>query len=200
MKKRLSTIPTVAPLGLAFARLTQDSAPRGTPPWVPSSTLNTLVMNPRNLVIILLVVAAMAAGCKPSAETVANDPHESAGKQMEALKKDAQDTAKEANDYTFAQKADFTAAMQLRLAEFNRDLEKLTAKVESAGADAKAKAGPKLEALRGQLARLNKQLEGSKDATESTWGEVKAGFKTGCTEVKDGFQQARQWVSDKIAP
>jgi hypothetical protein len=32
------------------------------------------------------------------------------------------------------------------------------------------------------------------------WRDVKVGFGKGYRELKDGFQQARQWVSDKIAP
>jgi hypothetical protein len=47
---------------------------------------------------------------------------------------------------------------------------------------------------------LNTQLDTAKSATESTWDDVKAGFKKGYSELKDGFNQARQWVSDKIAP
>lgn len=39
-----------------------------------------------------------------------------------------------------------------------------------------------------------------KNATESTWGDVKAGFKKGYGELKDGYQAARQRVNDKIAP
>jgi hypothetical protein len=43
-------------------------------------------------------------------------------------------------------------------------------------------------------------LDKAKNATESTWDDVKAGFKKAYSELKDGFNQARQWVSDKIAP
>jgi len=54
--------------------------------------------------------------------------------------------------------------------------------------------------LREQTAKLTRQLDDAKGATESTWNDVKAGFKKGYGEVKEGFQQARQWVSEKIAP
>jgi len=59
---------------------------------------------------------------------------------------------------------------------------------------------PKLQALRDQVAKLNQQLDAAKNATESAWGDVKASFQKGYGELKDGFNQARQWVSDKIAP
>lgn len=39
-----------------------------------------------------------------------------------------------------------------------------------------------------------------KGATESTWDNVKSGSSKAYDDLKDGFQHARQWVSDKIAP
>ena len=65
---------------------------------------------------------------------------------------------------------------------------------------AQAEAKPKLQMLRDQANKLNQQLDKAKNATESTWDDVKAGSKKAYNELKDGFQQARQWVSDKIAP
>ncbi len=40
----------------------------------------------------------------------------------------------------------------------------------------------------------------AKDATESTWDHVKSGSSKAYDDLKDGFQNARQWVSEKIAP
>jgi hypothetical protein len=47
---------------------------------------------------------------------------------------------------------------------------------------------------------LSKQLEEGRSATESTWNDVKAGTRKTYDVLKDGFQQSRQWVSEKIAP
>ena len=90
--------------------------------------------------------------------------------------------------------------MQVQLAEIDRELDQLAAKIEKSNAAAKAEVTPKLQALRAQVAKLNTHLDEAKNATESTWDDVKAGFKQGYGELKDGFYQARQWVSDKIAP
>ena len=103
-------------------------------------------------------------------------------------------------NYTFAQKAAFVETMQAQLAALNRDLDQLSAKVEKSGDAIKAEAKPKLQVLRDQLAQLNKQLDEARNDTESTWDSVKGGFKKAYEESKEGFQQARQWVSDKIAP
>jgi ElaB/YqjD/DUF883 family membrane-anchored ribosome-binding protein len=90
--------------------------------------------------------------------------------------------------------------MQGQLDTLNKDLDQLSAKIDSSSDAVKAEAKPKLQALRDQAAQLNKQLDEAKNATESTWDSVKSGFQKAYDATKDGFNQARQWVSDKIAP
>jgi len=108
--------------------------------------------------------------------------------------------ARDLKDYSYAQKNEFVEKMQGQLTEINKDLDKLSARIEKSSDAAKAEANPKLQAMRDQMAKLTKQLDEAKGATESTWNDAKAGFKKGYDELKDSFQQARQWVSDKIAP
>jgi hypothetical protein len=79
-------------------------------------------------------------------------------------------------------------------------LDQLATKIEKSRAAAKTEAKPKLQALRDEAAKLTQQLDTAKNATESTWGDVKAGFAKGYDELKAGFNQARQWVSEKITP
>jgi hypothetical protein len=40
----------------------------------------------------------------------------------------------------------------------------------------------------------------TKRATESTWDDVKEGAKKAYDDVRDSFQQACQWLSERIAP
>ncbi len=47
---------------------------------------------------------------------------------------------------------------------------------------------------------MNQQLDEARNATESTWDSVKAGSRKTWDAMKNDFQQARQWASDKIAP
>ncbi len=158
------------------------------------------IMKNTLLPITFLAITAFAVGCKPSAENSADENRKATSEQFDKVKKETKEAAQDMKDYAYAQKAEFVAKMQGQLAEINRDLDQLSAKVEKASDAAKAEAKPKLQALRDQAAKLNTQLDGAKNATESTWGDVKAGFKKGYGELKDGFQAARQWVSDKIAP
>jgi chromosome segregation ATPase len=148
-------------------------------------------MKNKTFVITLLSIAAFAVGCNKQQTT---------SQQMETVKTETKQAAQDMKDYTFAQKAEFVAAMQVQLDALNKDLDELSAKIDSSSDAVKAEAKPKLQALRDQAAQLSKQLDDAKGATESTWDSVKAGFNKAYASTKDGFNQARQWVSDKIAP
>jgi chromosome segregation ATPase len=142
-------------------------------------------------VITFLFIAAFVAGC---------DKPQTTSQQMDTVKTETKQAAQDMKDYTFAQKAEFVAAMQVQLDNLNQDLDQLSAKIDSSSDAIKAEAKPKLQALRDQAAQLNKQLDEARNATDSTWDSVKGGFSKGYQATKDGFNQARQWVSDKIAP
>jgi len=148
-------------------------------------------MKNKTLLLTVLSVAAFTVSCDKSQTT---------SQQLDQVQGKATEAAQDMKDYTFAQKAEFVEKMQSQLTELNRDLDQLAAKIEKSSDAVKAEAKPKLQALREQTAQLNKQLEDVKNATESTWDSVKGGFKKGYEASKEGFNQVRQWVSDKIAP
>jgi len=148
-------------------------------------------MKHTNLIFTLLAAAALAVGCNKEQTT---------SQQLDNVQAETKQAAQDMKDYTFAQKSEFVEKMQGQLAQLNRDLEQLAAKIENSSDTVKAEAKPKLQALREQTAKLTKQLDEVKNATESTWDSVKNGFKKAYESSKDGFQQARQWTSDKIAP
>jgi len=148
-------------------------------------------MNNKTWFITFLSIAAFAVGC---------DKQQTTSQQIETVKTETKQAAQDMKDYTFAQKAEFVKTMQGQLDALNKDLDELSAKIDSSSDAVKAEAKPKLQALRDQAAQLNKQLDDAKNATESTWDSVKAGFSKAYDATKDGFNQARQWLSDKIAP
>jgi chromosome segregation ATPase len=148
-------------------------------------------MKNKTLVITFLSIAAFAVGCNKEQTTT---------QQIENVKTETKQAAQDMKDYTFAQKAEFVKTMQGQLDALNKDLDELSAKIDSSSDAVKAEAKPKLQALRDQAAKLNTQLDEAKNATESTWDSVKSGFQKAYEATKDGFNQARQWVSDKIAP
>jgi len=148
-------------------------------------------MKRNQLMITFLSAAAFAVGCT-------KEP--TASEQLDKVQAKTEEAAQDMKDYSYAQKSEFVEKMQSQLNAINLDLDQLAAKIEKSSAASKAEASPKLQVLRDQAARLNKQLEDAKNATESTWDSVKAGSKKAFNDLKNGFTQARQWVSDKIAP
>ena len=159
----------------------------------------------KTLVITLFSAAAFVVGCKPSAtdSTSANTVHAAADK-VEDKAKDASQATKELaqakKEYAYAQKTEYVAEKQTELAAINRELDALSAKIELSSDATKADAKPKLQALRDQSAKLGKQLDDAKSASESTWESVKSGSSKAYDDLKEAFQHARQWTSDKIAP
>ena len=148
-------------------------------------------MKNKILFVTFLAAATFVVGCEKEKTTA---------QQIETIKAETKQAAQDMKDYTFAQKAEFVKSMQAQLTTLNQDLDKLAAKIDSSSDAIKAEAKPKLQALREQAAKLSQQLADAQNATESTWDSVKASCKKAYEATKDGFNQARQWVSDKIAP
>ncbi len=150
------------------------------------------LMKPLKSILLPLALVALAVGCKP-----ATTPATTSSAPTPVL---AVIPATEPNDYAYAQKTVYAGKMRDQAAELAREVDALTAKVERANDAAKAEARPKLEELRAKLDRLNQQLDETGAATESTWETVKTGSRKAYDELKDSVTQARQWMSEKIAP
>jgi len=148
-------------------------------------------MKNKILLLTLLSAATFAVGC---------DKEKTTAQQLDKVQTETKQAAADMKDYTFAQKDEFVKYMQGQLTTLNQDLDKLAAKIDSASDAVKAEAKPKLQALRDQAAKLNQQLADASNATETTWDSVKAGTKQAYDAVVKSFNDARQWVSDKIAP
>ena len=148
-------------------------------------------MKNKILLLTLLSAATFAVGC---------DKEKTTAQQLDKVQTETKQAAQDMKDYTFAQKDEFVKYMQGQLTTLNQDLDKLAAKIDSSSDAVKAEAKPKLQALRDQATKLNQQLADASNATETTWDSVKAGTKTAYDAVEKGFMDARQWVSDKIAP
>jgi hypothetical protein len=175
------------PIWLAPDGLIREHAPRNTKPRQAPNPTNITPMKPHTLMITFLSVAAFAVGCR----------RDSASQQLDKIQEKTKEAVQDMKDYTFAQKVEFTEKMEGQLVEIHKDLDQLDAKIEKSSDAVKAEIKPKLQALRAREARLNKQLNEVKNATESTWDTVKSGTKEAYDAVQEGFQQSRQWV---IAP
>lgn len=148
-------------------------------------------MKNKPLLIALLATVAFAVGC---------DKEKTTAQQIDKVQAETKQAAQDMKDYSYAQKDQFVKAMQAQLLALDQDLNKLSAKIDNSSDAIKADAKPKLAALRDQAAKLNQQLADAQNATESTWDSVKDGSKRAYDSLAKGFTDARQWVSDKIAP
>jgi chromosome segregation ATPase len=148
-------------------------------------------MKNQALLITFLSATALVVGC---------DKEKTTSQQIDQVKTETKQAATDMKDYTFAEKDEFVKYMQGQLSTLNADLDKLSAKIDSSSDAVKAEAKPKLQALRDQATKLNQQLADAQNATESTWDSVKAGTKKTYDSLAASFTDARQWVSDKIAP
>jgi lysophospholipase L1-like esterase len=158
----------------------------------------------KNSVLILTSILTFAAGCKPSADKTSSALDRQTAAENSGAKVwvagGTNDATQGKKDYAYARKAEFVTEMQTQLAGINRELDILSAKMDAASDATKAEAKPRFQALRDQSDQLHKRLEEAKSASESTWNNVKAGSSKAYEGLKDGFAQARQWASDKLAP
>lgn len=155
--------------------------------------------------VTFLAATAFVVGCKPANEGTPNDRPISEGitnasRQIEKVQEKTADAAKEINEYAYAQRAEFAERMRAQLNDINKQLDTLGTRVENSAEPTKTEGKAKLTALREKVNELNRRLDDVKDANESKWEEVKAGFRKSYDDVKDSFTQARQWLSDKVAP
>ncbi len=110
------------------------------------------------------------------------------------------DSSRNLNDYTFEQREEFTGAMEVRLAELNREIDQLAMRIDASGESVRDDARPKLEELRAKSAALNEQLDEARGAEASGWSDLKSSISNGYAATKDGIREARQWTSEVIAP
>lgn len=151
--------------------------------------------------ISTLLLAALFAGCdfgkKEDPVVLAADK---TSQELVAATTAAQDVAEEMRAFAFDQRAVFTAKMTAKVEALRENVSTLSAKIDGSTAEVKSAAAPKLKALRDQMKVLEKQLVALEGATPSTWDGIKADSLKAYVAVDDGFDDARRWVSEQIAP
>jgi uncharacterized protein YpmS len=158
----------------------------------PMTTTNHINhMKNKALFLFLISAGIIAAGCEKKRTT---------SEQLDRVQMKTAEVAQDMRDYTFAEKDAFVAKMRAELAELNRDLDELAAKVEKSSAAVKSDAQTRIAGLRVHTARLNKQLDEATNATVSNWDKFKADVRRTSDASQEEFKQARQWLSEKIAP
>ena len=148
-------------------------------------------MKNKALLLFLISAGVIAAGCEKK---------RTAAERLDRVQAKTAEVAQDMRDYTFAEKDEFVVKVRAQLADLNRELDELAAKVEKSSAAVKGDAQPRIAGLREHTARLNQQLDEATNATASNWDKFKADVRKTHDASKEEFKEARQWLSDKIAP
>jgi chromosome segregation ATPase len=156
----------------------------------------------RTAEILTFLVAVVTTSCTQTTGKAPPAPKQSetAAIQVEKARSESVDAAKTVTDYAYAQKAVFVDKMKRELVTIQEELDRLSTKIDKAGGATKADAKTRLATVREQWVRVKKQLDQAEGATESTWDDVKGGFKNAYSDLQDSVTTTRQWLSDKIAP
>jgi exonuclease VII large subunit len=159
-------------------------------------------MRPTILIISFLIVAELAVGCTPTGGNAAEGPIqvEPASPERDKVKTETKEAVQAMQDYTRAQKTKLVAETQKELAEIQTELDRLAAEVDRSKGETKADAEIKLDEVRGKWAGVKTQLEQAETATEAAWNDAKRGLQKSRDELKESFENSRQWLSDKIEP
>ena len=113
-------------------------------------------MKNKALFLFLITAGILAVGCEKKRTT---------SEQLDRVQTKTAEVAQDMRDFTFAEKDEFVAKMRAELAELNRNLDELSAKVEKSSTAVKSDAQARIAGLREHTARLNKQLDEATDAT-----------------------------------
>ncbi len=154
------------------------------------------------MIITVLIVAGLAMGCTPTEGNAAEGPIQVKPVSIERdkVKTETKEAVQAMQDYTYAQKAEFVAATQKELSEIQTELDRLADRVDRSKGEAKADAKLRLDAVRENWARAKTQLAQAESASEATWNDVKRSLQKSRDELKESFENSRQWLSDKIEP
>jgi cytochrome c556 len=149
------------------------------------------------VIMVAVSLAGLMAGCNQPPDTKPMVSDTNGSPSLEQVKQETKEAAHTAKEYAYAQKSEFVEKMRKEIDKLNEQMDVLGEKTTST---AREEAKEKLKALREKNADLNKRLDRVNDSTESTWDDVKAGFRQGYEDTKKSFNDARQWLSEKIAP
>jgi len=149
-------------------------------------------MRYETLFILMLLVAALPSGCNSPDGTSA------IAAQRDKAKTETTEALQASADYVNAEKVVFVEKMKKELVAIQKDLNRLSAKIDQSSGAAKADAKIKVKELQEKWAQAKLRLDQAESASASTWNDVKVGFKQSYDDLKDSFDKTRQWLSDKI--
>ena len=137
------------------------------------------------LAIMLLLAMGVFTGC--------GEKEQGQGKTEKVSANDVKEKTMEAYDatkaYTQGQMKAFHEQTKSRLSEYNDDIDKLQAKVEELGGDAKTKAEQQMIALRQKRDDVSKKLEELSSDGGDAWEQLKSGIDTAVEDLGNTYKK-----------
>ncbi len=151
--------------------------------------------------MVFLLVGGVGMVCTAAEEKSATEPKHlgTVAVKREKLKTETKEAGRAMQDYAYAEKTRFVNEMKRELGNIQKELDRLSAKVERSSGAVKVDAKAKLKVVQDQSFQAKRQLEQSENATESSWDDMKSGFYKSYGMLKNSLNQTRQWLSKKIA-
>jgi TolA-binding protein len=160
-------------------------------------------MKQKHNVIAVLSLAVLVAGCRPSdtaSNTEVEQLREDAAVQYEDARRETQEAVRAANEFADAQKTAFVAEMEQQLAGLRNEVDELRVTVANSTDQVKTEGQQKVDELTHQADQLEGQLKEIRNASDSNWENLKDGFETAYHQTRQAFNDARQWLSERLAP
>ena len=144
------------------------------------------IMFVRGLLIIMLLLAmGVFTGC--------GDKEQDQGKTEKVSAEDVKEKTMEAYDatkaYTQDQMQAFHEQMKTRLAEYNDDIDKLQAKMEELGGDARAKAEQPMAELRQKRDDVSKKIQELGSSGGNAWEQLKSGIDAAMEDLGNAYKK-----------
>ena len=137
------------------------------------------------LTIMLMLAMGVFTGCSKK--------EQDQGKTEKVTAEDVKEKTMEAYDatkaYTQEQMKAFHEQMKTRLAEYNDDIDKLQAKVEELGGDAKAKAEQQMTELRQKRDDVSNKLQELASSSGNAWEQLKSGIDAALDDLGNTYKK-----------
>lgn len=160
-------------------------------------------MKQRIRIIGFLVVGVLATSCnKPTDEDskAQLDRPGTAATQREKAMTATKEAAQSVQVYAYAERDEFIDAANRELSDIQAEMERLHRVIARSSGTARADAEAKLELVSDRWAAAKAQVDRAEAATEDGWEDVQIRYRTARSDLKSSFDDARQWLSERIEP
>ncbi len=151
-----------------------------------------------SLLTLVTLSFSLTVGCKPANDR--SQATETTWQETTRTEAATGQTARNWEAYTFEQRSQFVVSMEAELASINQSIDELAARIGRSDEKVQSLATPRLNELRNQADLLKEHIDEVKGASASTWEKVKATTHETYESLKNNFNSARQWMSDRIEP